>query len=106
MSDDNKQKKLRLYKFAAEYNLSTDSLLEFLQAKNYNVKSHSSILTDEMIDDIRVHFKRTLKNQNIITERFQNSKKVLETLKKKRKLFRLRRLKLVKRKMFLRKLKL
>ena len=60
MSDAIKPKKLRIYKFAAEYNLSTDSLVEFLKSKDYKVKSHASLLTDEMIDEIRQHFKKDI----------------------------------------------
>lgn len=60
MADATKSKKIRIYKFAAEYNLSTDSLVEFLKSKDYKVKSHASILTDEMIDEIRVHFKKDI----------------------------------------------
>ena len=60
MADAIKQKKLRIYKFAAEYNLSTDSLVEFLKSKDYKVKSHASLLTDEMIDEIRIHFKKDI----------------------------------------------
>jgi len=65
MSDVIKTKKLRIYKFAAEYNLSTDSVVDFLKSKDYNVKSHASILTDEMIEEIRVHFKKDIeKSEN------------------------------------------
>ena len=39
MPETAKEKKLRLYKFASEYNLSTDSLMEFLHKKGYEVKS-------------------------------------------------------------------
>lgn len=60
MADATKPKKLRIYKFAAEYNLSTDTLVEFLKSKDYKVKSHASLLTDEMIDEIRVHFKKDI----------------------------------------------
>lgn len=65
MSDVIKTKKLRIYKFAAEYNLSTDSVVDFLKSKDYNVKSHASLLTDEMIEEIRVHFKKDIeKSEN------------------------------------------
>ncbi len=60
MADATKPKKMRIYKFAAEFNLSTDLIVEFLKSKNYKVKSHASILTDEMIDEIRVHFKKDI----------------------------------------------
>ena len=47
-----KSKKLRLYKFASEYNLSTDALVDFLKEKGYTVKGHMALLTDEMLSDI------------------------------------------------------
>ena len=55
-----KKKKLRIYKFASEYNLATDTLVEFLQQKGYKVKSHMSVLTDEMMSDIREKFKKDI----------------------------------------------
>ena len=55
-----KTKKLRIYKFASEYNLATDILVEFLQQKGYKVKSHMSLLTDEMIADINNKFKKDI----------------------------------------------
>ncbi|MCF8240384.1 MAG: translation initiation factor IF-2 [Melioribacteraceae bacterium] len=58
MSD--KPKKLRIYKFASEYNLATESIVEFLQEKGYEVKSHMSLLTDEMIADIGTRFKKDI----------------------------------------------
>ncbi len=55
-----KSSKVRLYKFATEYNLSTESLTEFLQKKGYDVKSHMTILSDEMLSDIKSHFKKDI----------------------------------------------
>ncbi len=60
MSDETKTKKLRLYKFASEFNLSTDTLMEFLQKKGYDVKSHMSLLSDDMLSDINSHFKKDI----------------------------------------------
>ncbi|MBK7104121.1 MAG: translation initiation factor IF-2 [Ignavibacteriae bacterium] len=81
MSDD-KLKKLRIYKFAAEYNLSTDSLVEFLKSKNYNVKSHASLLTDEMIDDIRVHFKKDIEKSEHHYRKITEFQRSLGNIKK------------------------
>lgn len=53
-------KKLRLYKFASEFNLSTDALVDFLTEKGYNVKGHMALLTDEMISDIYDKFKKDI----------------------------------------------
>jgi len=60
MPEQVKGKKLRLYKFASEYNLSTESLTEFLQKKGYEVKSHMAILTEEMQAEIHDHFKKDI----------------------------------------------
>ena len=46
---ETKSPKIRLYKFAAEINLSSENLIEFLKTKGHEVKSHQSILTEEMI---------------------------------------------------------
>ncbi|GBD86875.1 translation initiation factor IF-2 [bacterium BMS3Abin03] len=57
---ETKQKKIRIYKLASEYNLSAANLIEFLQSKGYKVKTHQSILTGEMIADITEHFKKEI----------------------------------------------
>jgi translation initiation factor IF-2 len=55
-----KTKKVRIYKLATEYNLSADNIVEFLQKKGFDVKSHMSMLTDEMIDAINSQFKKDI----------------------------------------------
>lgn len=57
-----KTKKLRIYKFASEYNLSTETLVEFLKQKGYKVKSHMSVITDEMMADIQEKFKKDIES--------------------------------------------
>jgi translation initiation factor IF-2 len=57
---ETKQKKVRIYKLASEYNLSAESLVEFLLEKGYKVKSHMSGVTEEMIVDINEHFKKDI----------------------------------------------
>ncbi len=62
---ETKKKKLRLYKYASEYNLSTEALIEFLDQKGHKVKSHMSLLTDEMLADISSHFKKDIEKAEI-----------------------------------------
>lgn len=62
MSEVTKNKKLRLYKYAAEFNLSTDTLMNFLIEKGYQIKGHMSILSDEMLIDINKRFKKDIEN--------------------------------------------
>jgi translation initiation factor IF-2 len=77
MPETSKEKKIRLYKFASEYNLSTDSLIEFLQKKGYEVKGHMSILSEEMLNDIKSFFKKDIEKAE------KHYKKISEFQKKR-----------------------
>lgn len=57
---ETKKKKLKIYKFAADFNLSSEELLEFLRQKGYNVKTHMTALNDEMLADIYSHYKKEI----------------------------------------------
>lgn len=72
-----KAKKLRIYKLASEYNLSAENLLEFLQDKGHEVKSHMSMLTEEMLNDINDHFKKEIEKAE------KHYKKIAEFNKKR-----------------------
>ncbi len=74
---ETKSKKLRVYKLASEYNLSAENLVEFLQKKGHDVKSHMSILSDEMIKDINDHFKKDIEKAE------KHYKKIAEFNKKR-----------------------
>lgn len=65
MPEKTKTKKLRIYKFASEYNLATEALIEFLEQKGHKIKSHMSVLTDEMLADIQSHFKKDIEKAEI-----------------------------------------
>ena len=72
-----KRKKLRLYKIATEYNLSTDMLVDFLSEKGHKVNSHMSILSDEMLADIQEKFKKDIEKAE------KHYKKISEFQKKR-----------------------
>jgi translation initiation factor IF-2 len=75
---ETKAKKLRIYKVASEYNLSADALVEFLQKKGYEeVKTHNSIVTEEMIADINSHFRKDIEKAE------KHYKKIAEFNKKR-----------------------
>ena len=57
---DTKSKKIRVYKLASEYNLAAETIVEFLQKKGHDVKTHMSMLTDEMITEVNDHFKKDI----------------------------------------------
>lgn len=57
---ETKEKKIRIYKLATEYNLSADSLVEFLNSKGFKVKNHMSLLEEDMIAAINAHYKKDI----------------------------------------------
>ena len=57
---DTKEKKIRIYKLATEYNLSAESLVEFLNSKGFKVKNHMSQLEDDMITAINANYKKDI----------------------------------------------
>jgi len=72
-----KAKKPRIYKLASEYNLSAENLVDFLRGKGHDVKSHMSMLDDEMIKDINDHFKKEIEKAE------KHYKKIAEFNKKR-----------------------
>jgi translation initiation factor IF-2 len=74
---EKKSTKVRLYKFAAEINLSSENLISFLKTKGYEVKSIQSILTDEMVAEVNAHFKKDIEKAE------QHYKKIDEFNKKR-----------------------
>ncbi len=74
---ETKAPKIRLYKYAAEINLSSENLIEFLRKKGYEIKSHQSTLTEEMINEINALFKKDIEKAE------QHYKKIAEFHKKR-----------------------
>ncbi len=74
---ETKTKKLRVYKLASEYNLSAENLIEFLQKRGHDVKSHMSMLTEEMITEINDHYKKDIEKAE------KHYKKIAEFNKKR-----------------------
>lgn len=60
MAETKKPKKLRIYKLASDINISTETIVDFLKEKGYKIKSHMTLLTDEMLSDIQSHFKKDI----------------------------------------------
>ena len=70
---EKKAPKIRLYKYAAEINLSSENLIEFLRNKGYEIKSHQSTLTEEMINEINAFFKKDIEKEIKSNEALRNS---------------------------------
>ncbi len=81
MSGFEKGQKIRLYKVAAEYNLSHESLLDFLQKRGFEVKNHMSLVTDDMLELLEKHFKR----EKVDAERHAKKKKEYDEQERRRK---------------------
>jgi translation initiation factor IF-2 len=74
---DATSKKIRVYKLASEYNLAAETILEFLQKKGHDVKTHMSMLSDEMITEVNDHFKKDIEKAE------KHYKKIAEFNKKR-----------------------
>ncbi len=48
----------KIYQVAKEINISHGTLIEYLGKRGHSVKSHMSVVTDEMMQDILSHFKK------------------------------------------------
>ncbi|MGA9116550.1 MAG: translation initiation factor IF-2 [Bacteroidota bacterium] len=70
------ERKKKLYKVATELNLSHETLLEFLRKKGHEVKSHMSAVTDDMIREIMVHFK---KDKDVAEKHHRKIQEIRET---------------------------
>src|SRR4030066_481434 len=74
---DAKNKKIRVYKFVSDYNPGAETIVEFLQKKGHDVKTHMSMLTDEMITEVNDHFKKDIEKAE------KHYKKIAEFNKKR-----------------------
>jgi translation initiation factor IF-2 len=72
-------KKVKIYKLATELNLSSETLLEFLRKKGFEVKSHMSSVTGEMLSAVLAHFKK----EKDVAERHQRKLQEFRTSRKK-----------------------
>lgn len=72
-------KKIKVYKLATELNLSSDTLIEFLNKKGYEVKSHMSSVTPDMLSAVMSHFKK----EKDVAERHQRKLRDFRSSRKK-----------------------
>lgn len=74
---DTQGKKIRVYKLASEYNLAAETIVEFLQKKGHDVKTHMSMLSEDMITAVNDHFKKDIEKAE------KHYKKIAEFNKKR-----------------------
>ncbi len=80
MEQTEKKTRQRLYKVAAELNLSHDVLIEFLAKKGHQVKNHMSPVDEDMMVDILKHFKK----EKVDADRHARKRKEYDEKDKKR----------------------
>lgn len=72
-------KKIKIYKLATELNLSSETIIEFLKKKGFEVKGHMSIVSDDMMKAIMSHFKK----EKDVAERHKRKVQEFRTARKK-----------------------
>ena len=73
-----KAKKIRVYKLASEYNLSADSIVEYLSGEGFKVKSHMTNLNEEMITAVQEYFKKDIEKTQKHYQKLAEFKKTRE----------------------------
>lgn len=76
---DTATKKIKIYKLATELNLASETIIDFLRKKGFDVKNHMTVVTDEMMHAIQNHFKK----EKDVAERHQRKLQELRLTKKK-----------------------
>jgi translation initiation factor IF-2 len=72
-------KKMKIFNLAKELNLSSETIIEFLKKKGFDVKSHMSSVTEEMMPVIMGHFKKDKE----VAERHQRKIQEFRSTRKK-----------------------
>jgi translation initiation factor IF-2 len=52
------EKKIKIYNLAKELNLSSETIIEYLEKRGYKIKGHMSMVDSDMLRDIMSHFKK------------------------------------------------
>ena len=72
-------KKMKIFNLAKELNLSSETIIDFLKKKGFDVKSHMSSVTEEMMPVIMGHFKKDKE----VAERHQRKIQEFRSTRKK-----------------------
>lgn len=76
---DKSIKKIKIFNLAKELNLSSETIIDFLKKKGFEVKSHMSTVTEEMMPVIMGHFKKDRE----VAERHQRKLQEFRSTRKK-----------------------
>lgn len=74
-----KPPKKKIYQIAKEFNVSSDTLIQYLKKKGHDVKGIMSVATDAMMHDIVDHFKK----EKEVAEKHQRKMQAIQDSKKK-----------------------
>ncbi|NUN10672.1 MAG: translation initiation factor IF-2 [Ignavibacteriaceae bacterium] len=82
---DTKEKKIRVLQVAKETGQSADTLMEFLKKKGHKVLSANSPVSEEMLKDIREHYKKDIEKTAAHNKKVLEIKKTAEPVKEEKK---------------------
>lgn len=78
---ESKEKKLRIAAVAAQINIPTEDIITFLKKKGFAVKSLNSPVTDEMMQEISLHYKNAIETAKRHSQKVEELKNYLNTSK-------------------------
>jgi len=80
---DKKKTKKRIYDIAKEYKISSDALLKVLRGLGFNIKSHMSVASEDMLDAIAEKFQREIEEVKKDDEARKKRRQELESKKRR-----------------------
>lgn len=80
-----KPEKIKLYKYASENGIASDSIIDLLKKKGFEAKTLQTILTDEMLQVIKEHFKKDIEKKEKATKKIAEIQKKRDDKKEKAK---------------------
>lgn len=78
-----KAQKIRIYKYASENNIPTESIIDQLKKKGFEAKGIQTILSDEMVDLLNDFFKKDIEKKEKATKKIADLQKRRDVKKDK-----------------------
>lgn len=83
--NETKEKKIRILQVSKEAGQTAETIIEFLRKKGHKVLSAHTALTEEMLKDIRDHYKKDIEKTAAHNKKVQEIKKSAEPLREDKK---------------------
>ncbi|MCE1189090.1 MAG: translation initiation factor IF-2 [Ignavibacteria bacterium] len=72
-----KEKKLRIAAVASMINIPSEDIITFLKKKGYEVKTVNSVVSEEMMQDIGIHYKNAIENAKRHSQKVEELKSLM-----------------------------